>query len=85
MGGSSAPKGVIYRDAKSGLRTEVSPLFLTYFMLDWSEVSQSPSATKCVSCGGAMMGVEPVRDKKGKVFEGIVCHNCKTVLWTRKS
>jgi len=31
------------------------------------------------------MNVEPVRDKKGAVFDGIVCHKCKTLLWTRKS
>ena len=24
------------------------------------------------------MSVEPVRDKKGVVFDGIVCHKCKT-------
>jgi len=54
-------------------------------MMDWGKVSQAPSATKCFSCGGAMMSVEPVRDKKGVVFDGIVCHKCKTLLWTRKS
>jgi len=65
--------------------TDVSPLFLTYFMMDRGKVSQAPSATKCFSCGGPMMSVEAVRDKKGVVFEGIVCHKCKTLLWTRKS
>ena len=75
---------IIRRDAKMGLITTVSPLFLTYFMMNWGEVSQTPSNVKCVSCGGAMMSVEPVRDKKGAVFEGIVCHSCKTLLWNRK-
>ena len=28
--------------------------------------------------------LEIVRDKKGKEFEGIVCHRCKTVLWVRR-
>ncbi len=60
-------------------------IFYTYHMIDWGKVSQSPSATQCLSCGGAMMCVEPVRDKKGVVYDGIVCHNCKTLLWTRKS
>jgi len=64
---------------------DVSPLFLTYFMMNWETVSQAPSATKCLSCGGAMMSVEPARDKKGVVFDGIVCHKCKTLLWTRKT
>lgn len=55
-----------------------------YFMMDWGKVSQGPSATKCLSCGGEMMSVEPVRDKKGLAYDGLVCHNCKTLLWTRK-
>jgi hypothetical protein len=53
-------------------------------MMNWAEVSQTPSSVKCLSCGGEMMSVEPVRDKKGVVFEGIVCHKCKTLLWSRK-
>ena len=65
--------------------TDVSPLFLTYFMMDWGKVTQSSSATRCISCGGPMMSVEPVRDKKGVVYDGIVCHICKTLLWSRKS
>ncbi len=76
-------KGVTYRDADSRLRTDVSPLFLTYFMIDWKRISQSPSSNMCLSCGGEMMSVEPVRDKKGVVFDGIVCHKCKTLLWSR--
>jgi hypothetical protein len=78
------PGGIVHRDAEVGLITTVSPLFLTYFMMNWGEVSQSPSSIKCLSCGAAMMSVEPVRDKKGVVFEGIVCHKCKTLLWNRK-
>jgi hypothetical protein len=76
---------VTYRDVHSGLRTAVSPLLLTYFLMDWGKVSQSPSSTTCVSCGGPMMSVEPVRDKKGVVFDGLVCHKCKTLLWSRKT
>jgi len=60
-------------------------MYFTYYMMDWGKVSQMPSETKCLSCGGAMMGVEPVRDKKGVVFDGIVCHRCKTLIWERKS
>jgi hypothetical protein len=59
-------------------------MYYTYFMMDWGKVSQSPSAATCFSCGGPMMSVEAVRDKKGVVFDGIVCHKCKTLLWTRK-
>jgi len=57
----------------------------TYFMMNWHELRQEPSERKCVSCGEKMLNVEPVRDKKGLVFEGLVCHKCKTVLWARKS
>jgi len=60
-------------------------IYYTYFMMDWGKVSQSPSDTKCVSCGGPMSSVEPVRDKKGVVFDGIVCHHCKTLIWNRKN
>ena len=60
-----------------------SLIYLTYHMMDWGKVSQSPSSTTCVSCGGAMLTVEPVRDKKGVVFDGIVCHKCKRVLWVK--
>jgi hypothetical protein len=59
-------------------------IYFTYYMMKWEEVSQTPSNTRCVSCGAAMMSLEPVRDKKGVVFEGIVCHTCKTLLWNRK-
>jgi len=60
-------------------------IYQTYFMMDWGKVTQTHSATRCLSCGGPMMDVEPVRDKKGAVFDGIVCHKCKTLLWNRKS
>ncbi len=60
-------------------------IYFTYFMMDWSKVSQEPSETKCMSCGGTMMSVEPVRDKKGVVFDGIVCHKCKSLIWSKKT
>ena len=60
-------------------------MYYTYYMMDWGTVSQSPSATSCVSCGEKMSSVEPVRDKKGVVFEGLVCHKCKTLLWSRRN
>ncbi len=65
--------------------TDISPLFLTYHMMDWGKLAQAPSPTKCVSCGGPMMSVDAVKDKKGAVFDGIVCHRCKVLLWTRRS
>ena len=59
-------------------------MYYTYFMMDWGKLSQEPSETKCLACGEAMMNVEPIRDKKGVVFDGLVCHRCKTVLWARR-
>jgi hypothetical protein len=58
-------------------------IYYTYYLMDWGKVSQTPSATNCVSCGAVMMSVEPVRDKKGVVFNGLVCHKCKTLIWSR--
>lgn len=60
-------------------------IHFTYYMMDWGKVSQSPSSATCFSCGGPMMSVEPARDKKGVVFDGIVCHKCKTIIWSRKA
>ena len=60
-------------------------IYQTYYMMDWRNVRQEPSDTTCVSCGQKMMSVEPVKDKRGLVFEGLVCHKCKTVLWARKA
>lgn len=59
-------------------------MYSTYFMMDWTTLSQAPSATKCLSCGETMNSVEPIRDKKGVVFDGLVCHKCKTVIWARR-
>jgi len=62
-----------------------SLMYFTYFMLQWDKVKQEPSKTRCMSCGGPMMRVEPVKDKKGVLFDGLVCHNCKRVLWSRRT
>ena len=59
-------------------------MYQTYFMLDWGKVKQTPSQKRCLACGGDMADVEPFRDKKGLVYNGLVCHNCKTVLWIRE-
>ena len=59
-------------------------IFYTYYMVDWEKVKQFPSSATCVSCGRKMSVVEPVKDKKGKEYEGRVCHNCKKVYWVRR-
>jgi len=58
-------------------------IYHTYFYLNWDTVKQTPSKAKCLICGGPMMDVEQVRDKKGLVYRGLVCHNCKNVLWVK--
>jgi len=73
----------IERDGK-GLKTSVSPLYLTYFMLDWAKVAQSPAQVRCMACSGPLVKAEPVRDSKGISFDGIVCHHCKSVIWSRQ-
>jgi hypothetical protein len=60
-------------------------IHLTYYMMDWSKLAQETSGTTCLSCGQKMKSVEPIIDKKGVVFEGLVCHKCKTVLWARRT
>lgn len=59
-------------------------LFRTYYMMDWKTVGQTVSDRLCVSCGGKMKKVGPVRDKKGLVYEGLVCHKCKVVFWLKQ-
>jgi len=59
------------------------PTYHTYYMVDWTTVHQSVSRARCVSCGGEMMNVEPIRTKAGVTYEGMVCHHCKTIYWLR--
>jgi hypothetical protein len=60
-------------------------LFQTYYMLGWTGIKQGKSDDACLACGRAMLEVEEVRDKKGLVYTGRVCHECKRVFWIRKS
>lgn len=69
---------------KDGLKTTVSPLYLSYFMLDWESIAQVPTAIKCMTCMNPMSKAEPVRDGKDASFDGLVCHRCKTVIWSRR-
>ncbi len=59
-------------------------IFWTYYMMDWSKVGQARSSKKCAQCGGLMNKVETVTDDSGLIYEGLVCHHCKTVLWVRR-
>jgi len=59
-------------------------IFWTYHMVNWGKVVQTKSDQRCVQCGGQMNAVEAVGDEKGLVYEGLVCHNCKRVLWVKR-
>ena len=65
------------------MKTSVSPMFLTYFMLKWDEVKQQESDQKCTLCGRLLMVTEVVTDEKGVDYRGFVCHADKQVTWLR--
>ena len=65
------------------MKTSVSPMFLTYYMLEWRDVKQTESDQKCTVCGRPLMRTEVVSDEKGIEFEGFVCHSDKQVTWVR--
>ncbi len=56
----------------------------TYYMVDWKSACQTDSNATCVTCGGKMRKFEPYRDKKGIIYDGLVCHTCKQVYWLKR-
>ncbi len=67
------------------MKTKISPMFLTYFMMKWDDVKQRKSDQRCTICGKLMMQTEVVTDEKGVEYEGFVCHADKQVTWLRLS
>ncbi len=67
------------------MKSKVSPLYLTYFMLKWDEVGQEITQQKCTECGRFLSKTETVEDEKGQKYEGYVCHTDKRVTWIRLS
>ncbi len=65
------------------MKTKVSPMFLTYFMVKWDEVSQEPSGLACADCGRPLQRTEKFTDEKGLSYEGFVCHPDKRVTWVK--
>ena len=65
------------------MKTEVSPIWLTYFMVKWGEVMQFESDQRCTDCGRPMKRTEPFTDAKGVSYEGYVCHPDKRVTWLK--
>jgi hypothetical protein len=54
-------------------------------MLDWNKTKQEPSGERCVKCASRMYRILGAKDSKGKDYDGLVCHECKTVIWIRKN
>jgi len=67
------------------MKSSTSPMFLTYFMVRWGEVKQTPSEQKCTECGNPLNRTEVVEDEKGLKYEGFVCHADKRVTWLKVS
>ena len=67
------------------MKTKVSPMWLTYFMLKWDEVRQRESSQKCTLSGRPQMQTELITDEGGANYEGFVCHADRQVTWVRVS
>ena len=65
------------------MKTNISPMWLTYHMMKWDEVDQRESDQKCTLCGRPMMKTEVITDEKGTSYEGFVCHFDRQVTWMR--
>ena len=65
------------------MKTNISPMWLTYHMMKWDQVKQQESDQKCTICGRPMMKTEIMTDGKGVNYEGYVCHSDKQVTWLR--
>ena len=58
-------------------------MFVTYFMVDWKEEKVRPSGRLCTECGNEMGSLEANVGAGQTAFEGLVCHNCKRLVWLR--
>ena len=67
------------------MKSKVSPMWLTYYMVRWDGIAQDDSDQKCTECGRPMKKTELVTDDKGLSYEGYVCHPDKRVTWVRVS
>ena len=82
------PTNLFYRNDTIGpVKIEHSGdlIYHTYHMVDWKKAEQRQSEVRCLQCGGKMNEVEAITDNSGRSYDGLVCHNCKRVLWVRKS
>lgn len=58
-------------------------MFVTYFMVNWKEERESPSGKNCAECGRGMGRVEATTGESKSTYEGLVCHNCKRLVWLK--
>ena len=65
------------------MRSDISPMFLTYYIVRWQDVEQRESDQRCQVCGRPLYRTEEVVDKKGSRYEGYVCHADRQVAWVR--
>lgn len=65
------------------MKTDISPMFLTYFMVKWDDLGQQESDQRCAICGRKLMRTDLVTDEKGVNYEGFVCHGDRQVTWVR--
>lgn len=74
-----------YRESPSrrDLKTDVSPMYLTYHMVRWEEVEQAESEQRCQTCGAPLKRTEEVVDGGGNRYEGYVCHRDRQVTWVK--
>ena len=65
------------------MKSDVSPIFLTYYMVKWHELKQYESPHRCQTCARPLNRTEEVVDAKGLRYEGYVCHSDKQVTWVK--
>ena len=65
------------------MKSAISPMFLTYFMVKWEDVEQFVTDQKCTDCGNPLVKTEPFEYERGQSFEGFVCHSDKRVTWVK--
>lgn len=70
------------RRESAGMKTDISPMWLTYHMLDWGRLEQYDTHQACALCGRFMKKTEPVTDGRGE-YEGYVCHADRQVTWVK--
>ena len=65
------------------MKSDVSPIFLTYHMVDWKKVQHDESDQTCQTCGGPLKRTEEVVDERGNRYEADVWPRDWQVAWVR--